>query len=110
MTTTLPANLYREYYGKAGLPLHYEGHLGGATQAAILTYRRYIAEPIMQPAPSLDELRLVLEYCAYFVRAPAWTWPKDELALLRASIEHVKTAQELSDWLRRCKRIGIEPL
>jgi len=98
------------YYGKAGLPLHYDGHYGGATQDAILTYRSYMAEPVMQPAPSADELRLVVEYCAYFIHAPCWHWPRVDLDLLRASIEHVKTVHELGDWLRRCRRIGIEPL
>jgi len=51
-----------------------------------------------------------VEYCAYFINAPCWTWPKRELGMLRASIIHVKTACELSTWLWGCAQIGIDPL
>lgn len=103
-------SIYREYYGSAGLPLHYSAHLGDPTWRAVLAYKRYIADPILEREPPADELRLVVEYCAYFLNAPCWLMPVEELALLRASIVHVKTAHELANWLWGCVQIGIDPL
>ena len=102
--------IYSDYYGRAGLPLHYSAHLGGATWSAILGYLRYIADPIYEREPPAHELRLVVGYCAYFINAPCWVLPERELTMLRASIEHVKSAHELATWLWGCGQIGIDPL
>jgi len=106
----MSATLFTDTYGELGLPLHYWGHRDGATRAAILVYVRHMADPRFEPEPTADELRLVVEYCAYFINAPCWKWPKHELGMLRASIEHVKTAHELATWLWGCSSIGIDPL
>ena len=108
--TTTHLHLYTEYYGKVGLPLHYYGHFGGQTRAAILSYVRYMADPILEPAPTLDEMRLIVAYCSYFINAPCWVYPERELGMLRTSIEHVKLPHELANWLWGCAQIGVEPL
>jgi len=95
-------------YSAAGLPLHY--YRQEATRAAILVYVRHMAQPRFEPAPTADELRLVVEYCEYFIHAPAWKIPARELGMLRASIEHVKTVHDLATWLYGCRLIGCAPI
>jgi hypothetical protein len=120
MTTPVPKHRFytpavtrgpnMEYHGEFGLPLHSMGHHGGRTKDAILVYVRHMADSRFEPEPTADELRLVVEYCAYFINAPCWKWPAHELKMLRASIEHVKTPHELATWLWGCGEIGIDPL
>jgi hypothetical protein len=100
--------LYHDSYGELGLPTTY--YRQESTRAAILVYVRHMADPRFEPAPTAAELRLVVEYCAYFINAPCWKYPARELRMLRASIEHVKSAHELATWLWGCVQIGIDPL
>jgi len=104
----MSATLFTDTYGALGLPTTY--YRQEATRAAIAVYLRYMADPIMEPEPTPAELRMIVEYCAYFIHAPAWTHPPRELKMLRASIEHVTSAHELATWLWGCGQIGIDPL
>jgi hypothetical protein len=44
------------------------------------------------------------------INAPIFSLPAEELIQLRARILHIRTLNELVDWLWECRRIGIEPL
>jgi hypothetical protein len=99
-----------DYHGAIGLPRHFYHHNGGQTRNAVLAYVRYMADPIMEPAPDAFEMRLIVGYCAYFINAPCWLYPERELGMLRSSIEHIKLPHELANWLWGAAQIGIDPL
>jgi hypothetical protein len=97
-----------DLYTSYGLPLTTHAH--APTQAAIAAYRAFVADSLFVPPPSADEVRLVALYCQEYIGSPMFTYPADELRQLRRTIVHVRTVQELADWLWDCRRIGIEPL
>jgi hypothetical protein len=80
------------------------------TQAAIAAYIAYRDDPVMEPAPTDAQVRLVAQYCQHYISAPLFTYPADELRRLRWEVEHIRTADDLARWLWDCRRIGIEPL
>src|SRR3954467_7623402 len=106
--TPIDPNLYTRY-APPGLP-PLTAHVTGPPRAAIAAYQAYCADPIFQPAPTLDEVRLVAQYCQEFVNAPLFTNPADELRQLRAAVVQIRTVKELADWLWDCRAIGIEPI
>ena len=102
------ATLLTNEYSAHGLPLHY--YRQEATRAAILVYVRHMAQPRFEPAPTADELRLVVEYCEYFIHAPCWVMHKREVGMLRASVVAIATIVELETWLYGCRLIGLRPI
>jgi len=80
------------------------------TLSAIFAYRAYQLDPIMQPPPTLAQVRLIACYLYEYIHAPVFTYPADELKRLRASAEHIVTVRHLADWLWDCRKIGLEPL
>jgi hypothetical protein len=102
-------DLYQPYL-PGGVPYSYFSYNGGVTRPAIRAYVRHMADPILEPEPTRSELRLVCEYCAYFINAPGWIWPRYDLEMLRSAIERITCALELANWLYACSSIGIDPL
>jgi hypothetical protein len=102
MTPTDP-DLYTRY----GLPT--TAHVYGPTRAAIAAYRAWRNDPIFVPPPTLDQVRLLAEYCQDFIGE--YTYPLDELKELRQRVLLIKTLTELADWLWDCRRLArLEPL
>lgn len=97
-------------YSIAGTPQTYLAYNGGIIQTPLLIFRLYMRDPILERPPTPDEMRLLCEYCAYFINAPCLNLPREPLAVLRSEIEHVKTPYELAEWLRGCRAIGLSPL
>jgi hypothetical protein len=106
MTTTIQR--VTDEYSACGLPLALRTN--GLYADAIAVTVRHLADIRFERAPTPAELRLVCEYCAYFINAPAWVLPKRELAMLRASVIHIATVADLANWLWGCKQIGLRPL
>ena len=80
------------------------------TEAALSVFVAYRADPIMEPRPSLAQVRLVAQYCEEYIWSPLYTHPVDELADLRRRVAYIRTLRDLADWLWDCRRVGIEPL
>src|SRR5262245_30080281 len=94
-------------------PIHHALLRHGAAQNAIAVYLAYVRDPAWQRPPNTFELRLVLEYCSYYVCAPLYDqlMPAAVLAELRAEVVTIQGAGELALWLRRLRQqLGIEPL
>lgn len=106
MTT---ADIYRAYT-EAGTPQHFFAYNGGAARTAVRVYARYMGDPMFEREPTPDEIRTIAAYCEYFINAPCWVYPADEIRLLRLSILRVETASQLTGWLWGCHTIGIGPV
>jgi hypothetical protein len=100
------ADLYAPYTA-AGTPRSSFTYNGGATRRAYLVYVRYINDPLTERAPTADEIRTLAEYCEYWIGAPCWVFPADDLRLLRLSILRVTTAEQLAGWLWGVASIGL---
>jgi hypothetical protein len=92
----------------ATLPL--AAHTDAPTRCAIAAYLAYTADPVMEPRPTLQQVRLVAQYCEEYIWSPDFAYVSPELAELRRRVEHICTLRELADWLWDCRAIGIEPL
>jgi hypothetical protein len=97
-----------DLYMRYSIPLTCD--VNGPTRAAIAAYIAFRDDPVMEPAPTPDQVRLVAQYCQHYIQAPMFTCPAYELAQLRDAVMYIRTVQELADWLWDCRRIGIEPL
>lgn len=100
------SDLYQPYTA-AGTPRSSFTYNGGLTRRAILVYVRYINDPLTEREPDDAELRLLAEYCAYWIHAPCLVYPADELRLLRLSILRVTSAEQLAGWLWGVSSIGL---
>jgi hypothetical protein len=80
------------------------------TDTAIAAFTAYRADPIMEPRPTLQQIRLVAQYCEEYIWSPSYCYPTEELADLRRRVAYIATLRDLADWLWDCRRIGIEPL
>jgi hypothetical protein len=97
--------------GLPGTPQSYLAYNGGVTRPALLIFRCYMQEPILERPPTIDEMRLLCEYCAYWINQPGLIFPPEVLAVLRYEIERIKTPYELAVWRDGCKKaFGLEPL
>lgn len=103
------ADLYRAYTA-AGTPETLRAYNGGITRHAVVVYSCYMRDPLYEREPTGAELRLIVDYCAYFIQAPCWVIPAAEIAILRRALLWVETPQELAGWLWGCSQNGIGPV
>jgi hypothetical protein len=103
MTTAYPYTTYTS----AGTPQTVWVYNGGRTRSAIVVYACYLRDPLYEREPTSDEIRLIVDYCEYWINAPCLVYPADELRLLRLAILRVQTAEQLSGWLWGCSSIGL---
>jgi hypothetical protein len=99
-----------DLYTRYGLPSTAQEPNGSPLRAAIAAFRAWSHDPIFVPLPTVEQVRLLAEYCQDYIRAPVFTYPAQELAVLRAMVVQIRTVRQLADWLWECRRIGIEPL
>lgn len=98
-------NLYR---APLGLPLRWQDEQSGRLPEAVKAFFGYRA--------SEEQLKLVIAYCQYYIKAPCWASnafedeAKSALAQLRESAEALKDADGILDWIYECLKIGIDPL
>jgi hypothetical protein len=102
---TVP-DLYAPYTAH-GTPQSVWAYNGGSTRHAVVVYACYMRDPMYEPEPTPDEMRLIVEYCDYWIHAPLLVQPRDELHLLRLAILRVQTAEQLAGWLWGCASIGL---
>jgi hypothetical protein len=103
--------LFSPYY-PSGLPCGYRTFDGGVVRRAVLLYARYMHDPFYEPIPSRAQMRLLCEYCCYFIHAPCYdrAFPQEIICHLRTQIEYVKLPHELANWLAGAAEIGVRPL
>lgn len=94
-------------YTRAGTPQSVWAYNGGVTRHAIVVYACYIRDPLYEREPAPDEIRLIVEYCAYWINAPCLIFPADEIRLLRLAIQRVQTTEQLTGWLWGCSQVGL---
>lgn len=60
------------------------------------------------------QFALVRAYLKYYIDAPCWHENSDQiegkLAELRASVQGIKTPEEMHEWIMQCLDLGIDPL
>jgi hypothetical protein len=103
MTT---ADLYAPYTS-SGTPQTVWAYNGGNTRRAVVVYACYIRDPMYEREPTAAEMRLLVEYCSYWINAPILVQPRHELRELRLAIVRVTTAEQLANWLEGVAGIGL---
>ena len=79
------------------------------TDAAIAAYRAWSADRMFVPPPTLDQVRLVAEYCQEYIHQ--YSYPLVEMRELRRRVVLIRTATALANWLADCRYwTRLEPL
>jgi hypothetical protein len=79
------------------------------TDAAIAAYRAYEVDPIMEPEPTVAQVRLVAEHLQEYINER--TFPAEPITYLRRRVVYIKTLDDLADWLWDCRKFArLEPL
>jgi len=120
MIHTLSFEMPTTYEPPLGTPLYWRDEVTGVLGAAIWAYISHGAEPDNYPAPSADQLALVIAYLRYVLGAPCWrdshSLPRaaeaggGELVRLREFAAQMTTLKEVDFFLRGCMAIGLDPL
>ena len=97
MTQSRMPTVYLPPYGG---PFYWMSEQSGELARAVKAYLAGREHP--------QDLALVIDYCRYWIDAPAWRGPMIES--LRRRIREVRTRQELSAWLKDAVAEGIDPL
>lgn len=100
------SDLYQPYTA-AGRPHTSYDYNGGAIRSAVVVYACHMRDSLYEREPDDAEMRLLAEYCAYWIHAPCLLYPADELRLLRLSILRVTSAEQLAGWLWGVASIGL---
>jgi len=100
------AHIYQAYTD-AGTPETVWSYNGGITRRAVVVYVCHMRDPIYERAPSPRELRLLADYCDYWINAPCFVMPADEIRILRLSVLRVRTVEQLTGWLWCCQSVPL---
>lgn len=98
------------YIPPFGGPLRWQDTSHVILPAAV---RAYVANrKNRNEAVSADQVELVRDYCEYYINAPCWktTGAEKDFRELRERVKHLKTAGEISWWMKDCLKHGIDPL
>lgn len=106
---TLSFEMPTTYEPPLGTPLYWRNEVTGVLGAAIWAYIAHGAEPTVQPAPSAEQLALVVAYLRYVINAPCWHGGMG-LAVARIGVEKLATVEDVQTWIMGCLEIGIDPL
>jgi hypothetical protein len=96
MPTTYPI---RGPDGQPGGPYYWMWEATGVLRGAVTAYLDHGESP--------EQLRLVIDYCRYWVKAPAWQGLSPELV---ARGDHITTREGLQAWIWEMVAAGIDPL
>jgi hypothetical protein len=101
-------------YRPGGFPLYWMDEQSGALARAVRAWLSYRCNE--RTAPDAEQIKLLVEYCAHWVKAPCWERATDDLEYvaqleslrLRAALE-IKSADDLAKWLHDCLEFGLDP-
>lgn len=110
MIHTLSFEMPTTYALPYGTPLNWRDEVTGVLGEAVWAYISHSAEPTNFPAPSPEQLSLLIAYLRYVINAPCWEDDTGELERLRADIDTLTNVGGVQTWIMRCIKIGIDPL
>lgn len=96
------------YRPPLGLPLRWQDEQSGVLPNAIKAFFKNEANE--------EQISLVKAWLKYYIDAPCWikNATEDEtrtaMATLRETVEALKEANEILDWIYKCLELGIDPL
>ena len=102
MSTDMTALRYRP---PLGLPLYWRDEVSGVLPAAVWAYLHHMAGA--GPAPTAEQLALVIDYARYFIEAPCWSG--EELPELRRRARQLSTLEDLAAWVEAAFRSALDP-
>lgn len=99
------------------LPIHWRDEQSGLVPAAVKAFINHQADPDQDPAPTAEQLSILVDYLHYYIHAPCWEFDStdDSLPALRDGISRLKESDQLTPdavdrWLWQCMDTGIDPL
>lgn len=111
MNHTLTFQMPTTYMPPYGTPLYWKDEVTGVLGEAIWAYVAHGAEPQNFPAPTAEQLALLVAYLQYEIGAPCWRDSGNgELERLREQAGQMTTVAEIDAWIQGCLQIGIDPL
>lgn len=94
-----------------GLPFYWRDEQTGVLPAAMQAYVFYVANPEGYPAPTADQLRLVIDYFRYVINAPCWRVDIiGKLSQARVLASGMTTIEQVEQFIDDCLAIGIDPI
>lgn len=100
------------YVPPLGLPLNWRNETTGALPAAVWAYITHGADR-RQPAPTADQLELLIDYIRHYINAPCWDFPdnyyRDDLVVLRERAKGLKTVDDVQHWIYWALEIALDP-
>lgn len=102
----------KDFYLFSGLPPYWRNETSGNLREAIETYIRYKAKEIQNP-PTTTHIKLIKSYLAMWIYSPAYIQSpgfEAEKKILRDTVEHINSVQDIDRWLDAAMEIGIDPL
>lgn len=102
------------YRAPMGLPLRWQDEKTGELPKAVWAYLNHGAGKSKEP-PTPEELTLLKDYLAYYIKAPCWRHNAAEgmAGELDAAILKIDLAvkyEDIRDFIYACLDMGIDPL
>ncbi|MDB6022911.1 MAG: hypothetical protein JWQ04_2768 [Pedosphaera sp.] len=103
----------RFYIPPLYVPLYWRNETSGVLPAAVEAY----LNACLYLSPITDEqLKLVADYCDYYINAPCWAENvqpdgemRDELNRLIAGAKTLESVEHIQRWIRQCLDLGLDP-
>lgn len=97
------------YVPPLNTPVHWRNDQSGILPAAVMALHAHGLDAT-KPFQG-KQFALVRDYLRYYIQAPCWQDDEDgDIARLRASVQGLKTPEDMSKWIMRCLDVGIDPL
>lgn len=93
-------------------PLYWGDEQTGTLPKAVMAYHGHMLDKSKRFEGV--QFALVRDYLRYYISAPCWQENPDQtggkLSELRASVQGLKTPDEMHAWIMKCLDMGIDPL
>lgn len=101
------------YRPPLGLPLNWQDETTGVLPGAVWAFINHCADN-RAPAPTPEQLALVIDYIRHHINAPCWDFPDhvyaEELAALRRRARTLATLSDVRAFISSALEIGLDPL
>ncbi len=91
-----------------GLPVYWRNEITGKLVDAVESVMKY--KVVEAPAPTQEQIDLVIKYIRYFIKAPCWS-DVGELSLssLRELAESLRTQEDIYKFIDASMELGLDP-
>lgn len=99
------------YIGPMGLPLYWRNDMSGVLPKAVRAFIDHGADR-RQPAPSAEQVKVLIIYLQHFIAAPCWDLTVEfaaETAELRRRVRLLDSLTGIMAWLDSAMAIGLDP-